>query len=119
MDGKTYFEPVLASINDEMPKMLGRSPHSFYILEIHIDDLDDFRRSPREFLNKFAQFEKIDRNTNIRVTAIDGDKGNLPTSYIKKTHVFIMDFDTLGLEIVHWACTADWYKETLGATSKS
>jgi hypothetical protein len=101
----------LVSINKAMPKMLGRAPHKFYILEMSIGDLEEFKQSPREVLCRFRELSDIDPRTNIHVTAVDGDKGDLPTDYIKKTHAFVMDFRPLGVEVVYWACALEWYEK--------
>ena len=103
----------LISINEALAESLGRSPHRFYILEMGLGDpvYREFRLNPREVLSRFEELADIDPNTNVHITALDGDKGDLPTEYVKKTHAFVLDFRPLGIEVVYWACVAAYYRK--------
>jgi hypothetical protein len=35
---------------------------------------------------------------------LDGDKGDLRTEYVKRTHAVIADFGPLGIEVIYWSC---------------
>lgn len=104
----------LVSINRHIPEMLARAPHKFWILEMGLDQLSEFETRTVEILNRFKEIGKIDDKTNIHVIGLNGDKGNLPTEYVKKTHAFILDFRPLGVEVIYWKCI----KPTKWARSK-
>jgi hypothetical protein len=97
-------EMRIVSINEHIPELLAKAPHRFYVLEIDLKDLWTFERDPWGVLARFPGLEDVTEDTNLHVIGLNGDKGNLPTDYVKKTHAFILDFRPLGIEVVYWKC---------------
>ena len=97
-------EMRIVSINEHIPEMLAHAPHRFYVLEMTLGQLPEFEHDPWGVLARFPGLEDITEDTNLHVIGLNGDKGNLPTEYVKKTHAFILDVRPLGVEVVYWKC---------------